>query len=172
MSVEKVRRETTALLTSKTTQTRPQVFSVNSSINCNFACTFDVIRSIWESSSKLDREQLVMINYASDFSQSETEKYFKWIILTIIYCFHRFYFSDFFLCVLITVGVWEAKYYEAETTFAFFFVWAQTLQDGRTLYFQKNNFFFCFSIFRFLPRKWRHKIGSKSKISRYDKTNK
>ena len=40
-----------------------------------------------------------MINYGCDFNQSEREKYFEWIIIAIIECFHRFYFSDFILSV-------------------------------------------------------------------------
>ena len=40
-----------------------------------------------------------MINYGCDFNQSEREKYFEWIIIAIIECFHKFYFSDFILSV-------------------------------------------------------------------------
>ena len=45
--------------------------------NLQFSCTFDLIGSIWQISSKFGQQQLVMMNYACDFSQSETEKYFE-----------------------------------------------------------------------------------------------
>ena len=33
--------------------------------------------------SKFGEQQLVMVNYACGFNQSETEKYFEWIILSL-----------------------------------------------------------------------------------------
>ena len=45
--------------------------------NLHFHRTFDVIGSIWQKFSKFSQQQLVMMNYACDFSQSETEKYFE-----------------------------------------------------------------------------------------------
>ena len=79
------------------TRPRPQVFSVNGSIICNelhFWSHFDVIGSIicsglhfwphWSNMtktlSKCGQEQLVIVNYACGFNQSETGKYFEWII--------------------------------------------------------------------------------------------
>ena len=70
------RRETSKMfrhfvLTTKATQLRPQVFSVNGSIICNFGCTFDVIRPIWHNSSKFGEQQLVMMNYACDLTNQK-----------------------------------------------------------------------------------------------------
>ena len=79
------------------TQPCPQVFSVNGSIICSglhFWRHFDVISSIifgglhfwrhWfnmgKTLSKFVEQQLVMVNYACGFNQSEMGKYFKWII--------------------------------------------------------------------------------------------
>ena len=79
------------------TQPCPQVFSVNGSIFCSglhFWRHFDVISSIifgglhfwrhWfnmgKTLSKFVEQQLVMVNYACGFNQSEMGKYFKWII--------------------------------------------------------------------------------------------
>jgi len=81
-----LRRETSEVfchfvLTIKTTQSRPQVFSINRSKIWQFCCTLDVIFHISQNSSKYGRQYLVMINYAQDFSQSETEKYFEWKII-------------------------------------------------------------------------------------------
>ena len=81
----------------------PQVFSVNGSIICgglHFWCHFDVIGSIifgklhfwphWFNMAKIHfkfgEQQLVMENYVCGFNQSETGKYFEWIIL-FISCF-------------------------------------------------------------------------------------
>ena len=83
---------------SKITQHCPQVFSVNGSIICSglhFWRHFDVIGPIifgglhfwrhWFNMpkilSKFGEQQLVMVNYACDFNQSKTGKYFKWIII-------------------------------------------------------------------------------------------
>ena len=80
------------------TQPCPQVFSINGSIiygGLHFWRHFDVIGSIilstfhfwrhWFSMakilSKFGEEQLVMVNYARGFNQSETGKYFEWIII-------------------------------------------------------------------------------------------
>ena len=79
------------------TQPCPQVFSVNGSIICgglHFWRHFDVIGSIildtlhfwrhWFNTakmlSKFGEQHLVMVNYACGFNQSETGKYFEWII--------------------------------------------------------------------------------------------
>ena len=82
----------------KVTQPHPQVFSVNGSITCSrlhFWRNFDVIGSIWQNFwphrsvqydkvlSKFGQQQLVMVNYACGFNQSETGKYFEWIIIII-----------------------------------------------------------------------------------------
>ena len=83
------------------TQPCPQVFSVNGSIICSglhFWRHFDVIGSIifgglhfwrhWFNMakilSKFGEQQLVMVNHACGFNQSETGKYFEWIIIAII----------------------------------------------------------------------------------------
>ena len=83
------------------TQPCPQVFSANGSIICSglhFWRHFDVIGSIifgglhfcrlWFNMakilSKFGEQQLVMVNYACGFNQSETGKYFEWIIITYI----------------------------------------------------------------------------------------
>ena len=75
----------------------PQVFAVNGSIICSrlhFWRHFDVNDSIifrglhfWHHwfhmakiLSKFGEQQLVMVNYACGFNQSETGKYFEWII--------------------------------------------------------------------------------------------
>ena len=80
------------------TQPCPQVFSVNGSIICSglhFWHHFDVIGSIifgglhfWRHwfdmakiLSKFGGQQLVIVNYACGFNQSETGKYFEWKII-------------------------------------------------------------------------------------------
>ena len=82
------------------TQPCPQVFSVNGSIICSglhFWRHFDVIGSIifgglhlwrpWFIMAKIlsifCEQQLIMVNYACGFNQSETGKYFEWIIITV-----------------------------------------------------------------------------------------
>ena len=79
------------VVTTKTTQPRPQVFSVNGSITCNrmhFWRHFDVIGSI----SQFGQQQLVMVSYTCGFDQSETGKYFEWIIMNnFIYRFIHFF---------------------------------------------------------------------------------
>ena len=83
------------------TQPCPQVFSVNGSITCSglhFWRHFDVIGSIvfgwlhfwrhWFNMakilSKFGEQQLVMVDYACGFNQSEKGKYFEWIIKYVI----------------------------------------------------------------------------------------
>ena len=68
------------VLATKTTQTHPQVFWGNGSIICQFCCMIEVISSISQNSFTFGQQYLVMMNYAWDFSQSDTEKYFEWII--------------------------------------------------------------------------------------------
>ena len=80
------------------TQPCPQVFAVNGSIICSwlhFWRHFDVNSSIifgglhfWRHRfnmakilSKFGEQQLVTANYACGFNQSETGKYFEWIIM-------------------------------------------------------------------------------------------
>ena len=84
------------------TQPCPQVFSINGSIICSglhFWRHFDVIGSIifgrlqfwhhWfnvaQILSKFGEQQIVMVNCACGFNQSETGKYFKWIIINLIH---------------------------------------------------------------------------------------
>ena len=83
------------------TQFCPQVFSVNGSIICSglhFWRHFNVIGSInfggmqfwrhWFNMakilSKFGEQQLVMVNYGCGFNQSETGKYFEWIIMEVL----------------------------------------------------------------------------------------
>ena len=47
----------------------------------NYPALIDLIFHISQNSSKVGRQKLVMVNYAWDFSQSETEKYLGWIHL-------------------------------------------------------------------------------------------
>ena len=88
------------------TQPCPQVFLVNGSIICSglhFPRHLDVIGSIifgglhfwrhWFNMAKIlpkfGEQQLVMVNYACGFNQSETGKYFEWIIIiTIMECYY------------------------------------------------------------------------------------
>ena len=87
----------------KITQPCPQVFSVNGSIICSglhYWRYFDIIGSIIFSGlhflrhwfnmakilSKFGEQQLVMVKYACGLNQSETGKYFEWIIRAIIPC--------------------------------------------------------------------------------------
>ena len=83
------------------TQPCPRVFSVNGSKICSglhFWRHFDVIGSIifgrlhfwhhWFNMakilSKFGEQRLVMVNYACGFNQSETGKYFEWIVNEIV----------------------------------------------------------------------------------------
>ena len=63
------------VFTTKTTQPRRQG---------NFAARLTSSVHISQNSSKFGRQWLVMMNYAWDFSQSEKEKYFEWIIIVFI----------------------------------------------------------------------------------------
>ena len=80
----------------------PQVFAINGSIICSglhFWRHFDVNGSIilgglhfwrhWFNMSKIlsqfGEQQLLMVNYACGFNQSETGKYFEWIIKIILH---------------------------------------------------------------------------------------
>ena len=74
---EMFRHFSTLLCTLKTTEPRPQVFSVNCSTNWQFSCTIDVIFHTSQNSSKFGRQQLVVMNYEWDFSQSEAKKYYE-----------------------------------------------------------------------------------------------
>ena len=86
------------------TQPCPQIFAVSGSIICSglhFWRHFDVNGSIifgglhfwrhWFNMakilSKFGEQQLVMVNYACGFNQSETGKYFEWIVILIILVF-------------------------------------------------------------------------------------
>ena len=69
------------VLTTKTIQPRPQVFSVNCSVFWQLCCTTDVISHMSRNFSKFGRQSLVMLNCAWNFSQSETEKYFEWRVI-------------------------------------------------------------------------------------------
>ena len=81
----------------KAIPSRPQVFSVNGSMiwsGLHFESHFDFIGSIicsglhfwrhWFNMRKIllkfGQQQLVLVNYACGFNQSETGKYFEWII--------------------------------------------------------------------------------------------
>ena len=82
-----LRRETSEMIrhfvfTIKTTQARSQVFSVNRSLIWQFCCTTDAISShfakffqIWSRAAGCDE-------LCTAVSQSETEKYFQWIMYT------------------------------------------------------------------------------------------
>ena len=59
------------MITTKTTQPRRQVFSVNCSIIGQFCCPIDDIILISQIPPTL------VMNYALDFNQLETEKYFE-----------------------------------------------------------------------------------------------
>ena len=56
--------------------------------NLQQGCTFDVIltSSVEDDKilSKFGQQRLVMVNYACGFNQSETGKYFEWIIMPFI----------------------------------------------------------------------------------------
>ena len=61
-----------------------QVFSVNCPVFWQLCCRIDVIFHKSQTSSKFGQQLLVMMNYPWDFRQSEKEKYFKWIVITVI----------------------------------------------------------------------------------------
>ena len=81
-AVKRVKRCSFYVLTTKTTQTSPQVFSVNGSIICQFCCTkctssvqyhrFNIAKffQIWSTMAGYDELSV-------GFSQSETAKYFE-----------------------------------------------------------------------------------------------
>ena len=63
--------------TTKTTQPRPQVFSVNGALTCTSAAFLTSFPRLTQNSSKFGHQKLVMVNYACAFSQSESGKYFE-----------------------------------------------------------------------------------------------
>ena len=66
------------------TQPCPQVFSVNGSIICGGLYFWRHWFNMAKILSKFGEQQLVMVNYACGLNQSETGKYFEWIIKTVI----------------------------------------------------------------------------------------
>ena len=72
------------VLTTKTTEPRPEVFSVNRSITCNQAALLTSSVQYDKILFKFRQQQLVMVNYVCVFNQSETGKYFERIIRIII----------------------------------------------------------------------------------------
>ena len=62
------------------TQPCPQVFSVNGSIICSGLYFWRYWFNMAKFLSKFGQQQLVMVNYACGFNQSETGIYFEWII--------------------------------------------------------------------------------------------
>ena len=70
----------------KITQSRPQVFSVNGSIICSGLHFWRHWFNMAKILSKIGEQQLVMVNYACGFNQSEMVIYFEWIINIIIIC--------------------------------------------------------------------------------------
>ena len=68
------------------TQPCPQVFSVNGSIIFSGLHFWRHWFNMAKILSKFGEQQLVMVNYACGFNQSETGKYFEWIINIIISC--------------------------------------------------------------------------------------
>ena len=66
--VKRVKCSVIFALTTKATKPRPRVF---------FFCTIDLISSMSQIFSKIGKQWLAMMNYACDFSQSETQKYFE-----------------------------------------------------------------------------------------------
>ena len=58
-------------------------------------CIFDVIGSIF------GQQQLIMVNYACRFNQSETGKYFEWIIMIVIT-------DNIFVLVRLSFLFWDA----------------------------------------------------------------
>ena len=83
------------VLTTKTTQPSPGFFCQWFN-NPQPGCTFDVILMSSVQNDKIlsklifGQQQLVMVNYACGFNQSETGKYFEWIINGFIFT-ERFY---------------------------------------------------------------------------------
>ena len=69
----------------KITQSLPQFFFVNGSIICSGLHFWRHCFNMTKILSKFGQQQLVMVNYACGFNQSETGKYFEWIIIIIIF---------------------------------------------------------------------------------------
>ena len=67
------------------TQSRPQVFSVNGSIICSGLHFWHQWLNMAKSLSKFGEQQLIVVNYACGFNQSETAKCFEWIINILIH---------------------------------------------------------------------------------------
>ena len=65
----------------KTTQPRPQVFSVNVALTYKEAALLTSSVDISQNYSKFGHQQPVMVNYACAFSQSASGKYFELIII-------------------------------------------------------------------------------------------
>ena len=61
--------------------TRPQVFWVNSVIICNFSALLTSSVQYGKILANLVPTVWWIMNYVCDFSQSETKKYFEWIII-------------------------------------------------------------------------------------------
>ena len=94
----------------------PQVFLVNGSITCSRLHFFDIIltslvqydKTLMSSIqydkvlSKFGQQQLVMVNYASGFNQSDGDWYFEWIIKDVIA-------RSFGLAVNISISLRHAK---------------------------------------------------------------
>ena len=66
----------------KTTQYRPKFFSVNGSIICSGLHFWRHWFNMAKILSKFGEQQLVTVNHACGFNQSETGKYFEWLINT------------------------------------------------------------------------------------------
>ena len=82
-----LRRETSEMIrhfvfTIKTTQARSQVFSVNRSLIWQFCCTTDAISSHFEKFFQIWSRAAGCDELCTAVSQSETEKYFQWIMYT------------------------------------------------------------------------------------------
>ena len=63
------------------TQPCPQIFSFNGSIICGGLPFWRHWFNMAKILSKFGEQQLVMVNYVCGFNQSETGKYFEWIII-------------------------------------------------------------------------------------------
>ena len=64
----------------KTTQTRPQDFSVTLPFSGLYLVVLKSIYRISQTSSKFGQQKLAMDNYPGNLSKTEKEKYFEWII--------------------------------------------------------------------------------------------
>ena len=65
------------VFTTKTTQPRPQVSSVNGALTRKKAALLTSSVHLTQNSSKFGHQYLVMVNYACVFSQSESGEYFE-----------------------------------------------------------------------------------------------